>query len=83
MQNDSNSESNKKTFIYAYSLITEQGKKSGRVEAVDHRQAQSKAIETVGCAVYRGNITLLENQELARRKDFVALKFNGEGQQNA
>ncbi|EYT17832.1 hypothetical protein [Acinetobacter sp. 1000160] len=83
MQNDFNAESTQKTYIYAYSLITEQGKKSGRVEAADHRQAQNQAIRAVGCEVYRGNIKLLENQELARRKDFVALNLENEGKKDA
>lgn len=62
------------TQIYAFRLRTDQGLKTGRVEALDHRHAQTQAILAAQCIVYGGNITLLKNQDKARKQNYVPVK---------
>lgn len=63
------------TQIYSFRLNTTDGIKTGRVEAQDHSQAQAIAVQSVRSEVIWGNIRLLENQKVARKAAFTALRI--------
>lgn len=62
------------TQIYSFRLNTADGIKTGRVEAKDCIQARVIAVQSVNSEVIWGNIRLLENQKVARKAAFIALK---------
>jgi hypothetical protein len=70
-------EAPKQTFIYSYKLkLQGGGVASGRVEAEDHRQATEQATrQWSSYTVLSGNITLLKNQDAARKQNFSPLKI--------
>lgn len=65
----------KPTYIYSFKLKLQGGAEvTGRVEAEDHRDATQRAAEQWSSyTVISGTISMLKNQELARKQNYIAI----------